>query len=391
VSFAGIMDEDRENKLKLFNILWKSNYVCRLEVALKDYSLRGMEYIKKAKQVLKRPWTDIDVLAWRYDPFSSINIITASIKGEAKQTKDKAEIFKLAGINQILKPVTSYYVKNNPSIEELFLFASNLNISIISKSALNDMLNRCLLKYFDNEIKKDLILTETGANLIGEALNFFKDTNPELYDFITSDMWNTKFPIKYYLAEQCFIKTSEFVNKDDQKSIILLLYSFSNYLIVIAELISKLDCCRFTDLDLFLIKTMEMDASGADLARNVYTAFIEGLKKVKSVVEIQAISNEAYSPERFFPHYKRYSDILKECWKKNTALFTAIRIIDFLLFNFVEKGDFFDAEKLPSDYFPELQLNKEALYLIRFILLNFFNKMKLRLLHTFGKLFNILR
>lgn len=391
MSFNGELDEDRENKLKVFDILWNLNYICRLEVALKDYSYKGMEYIKKAKEVLKKEWTDIDVLGWKYKPFLGIRKITTSVKGKAKNVKDKEEIFKLAGINQLIHPAASYYIKDNPSLEELFLFARDLNINIISKSALNDMFNRSLLNIKDENQKNTPILTSKGANIIGKALNKFKTKNQSLYEFITVDVWSSKFPLKYYLAEECLILTTKNFNKDDDNSIILLLYAFSNYLIVISELISKVDCCRLTDLDLFLVKTMELDATGSEIARNVYNAFINGLKNVKIKAQLDAIRSESYSPERFLPEFSRYVNILKESWKKNLALFTSIRILDFLLFHYVETQTFFDVEKLPSKYFFSKSLNTEALYLIRHIITHFANNKKLNSLLLFGKLFNILR
>ncbi len=110
MTFNGETDEDRLNKLKMFNILWNSGYICRLEVPVRDYSLRGMEHIPAALKILKREWTDIDVLGWKYEPYSGIRRITASAKGKAKNTKDKGEIFKLAGVNQIYSPIISYYI-----------------------------------------------------------------------------------------------------------------------------------------------------------------------------------------------------------------------------------------------------------------------------------------
>lgn len=392
MSFNGKLDEDRGNKLRLFNFMWNENYICRLEVALKDYSLKGMEHIKKAKEVLTKEWTDIDLLAWRYDPFLGIRKITASVKGKAKNVKDKAEIFKLAGINKVINPYVSYYIKDNPSLEELFLFAKKLNINIISKAALDDIYNRSLTQFKsgDNQIINP-ILTSKGANKIGLALNQFKEKNKALYEFITVEIWNSKFPLKYYLAEECLIWTVRNFNKDNPLSIILLLYAFSNYLIVITELISMVDCCRLTDLEVFLIKTMELDAEGAELARNVYTAFIEGLKNVESKTDLDAIRSKSYSPEKFFPEFSRYKNILKECWKKNIALFTSIRILDFLLFSYVENQILYDIEKLPQYYFNSEKLNTDALYIIRFVISHFIDFKKLNSFKLFGKLFNFLR
>ncbi len=236
-----------------------------------------------------------------------------------------------------------------------------------------------------------IILKQKGVNEIGKALKDFKQLFTNLYQFSTTDLWNSTFPLKYYLSEESFISMAQLFEEKENYSSIILLYVFSNYFITISEIISKVECCRLIDFNLFLMKTMEAEASGSEMAKNVYNTFTEILRTVKTEEKIIKIANTVYRPERFFPEFKRYSKLLKECWKKNYALFNTVRIIDFLMINLAETSTYFNVDDLPLNHFPNLNINKDSLYLIRLVLSHFIENKKTQKLANFGKLFNILR
>jgi len=349
-----------------------------------------MERIPKAKEILKKEWTDIDVLGWRYNTLSSIELITASIKGVARQTKDKAEILKLAGLNGILNPIKSFYVKDHLSLEELFLFSRDLNILVVSSESLQDLLDRSIDQYKE-KTDFSLILKKKGADLIGKSLDLMKSLDLKSYEFLTTGIWRSNFPIKYYRAEQSLCNSANLYEENKKYTIILLLYSISSYLITIAELLSKLDCCRLQDFDLFLIKTMEKDAEGSELAMKVIKTFKDIIRTGREDKKVlDQILEKNFSLINIFPEFKFYSGILKECWKKNFAVFLAIRIIDFLMLTYADKEIYINVENLPKPLFPASKNVEDALYLIRFILLKFIKERNLPRLKTFCKNFNIL-
>lgn len=342
MSFAGKDDKDRKNKILLFNFLWNCGFITRLEIPVYQY-LKGEKFGKEL--------TDLDILGWKYMPFIGIIKITASAKGEAKNVSHTSEIFKLKGVNNLFKPLQSFYIHDSSPTDELYWFSKELGIEILSKSSLVSINNR--KEFFFN-------LTEKGANRISESLLILKDISK--YYFITSEFWLSQKPEKFYRLEG-LLKESiiKFSNIEEDKNFLLILYLISLYIISIIEILEVVQNTSQADFNFKMKLAMY---GGKDIYKNttdlidVMNAFLKTQDHAKQNI---------FKYDAFIPNFEAHSELIRRAFLNIESTFITLRCFDFLILNFAENGKILDINSVIDDFTKSPTKKIKSLELLRHI------------------------
>lgn len=321
MSFRGMDNLDRENKYLLFNLFWNIGFTPRLEIPI--YEFIGDE--KFGSEI-----TDLDVFGWKYIPSIGIIKITGSAKGKAKNISHKTEILKLKGVNNYFKPIQSFYIHDTSPTDELYWFAKKLSIEILSKSSIISLNNR---------IEKIFEITEKGAKSLMKSIIRAKQLNK--YDFITSQVWISKNPDKIYKIEGLLedgIKS--FQNLDEKYDMLFILYLISTYIISVIEILEQVHNTTINDFPFKLKLAMY---GGEDTFKTVVD-LIDGFN-----VLLKKQYNESkniYQYESFIPRFDKHSELIKHFFVNFEIIFDALRIVDYIIFNYAENDVLLDINNL---------------------------------------------
>ena len=342
MSFKGIDDKDRENKISLFNFFFNMGFTPRMEVPL-------YEYFKGEK--LGKELTDLDVFGLKYIPFIGIIKISGSAKGEAKNTSHTSEIFKLKGVNEYFQPIKSFYIHDKSPTDELYYFSKKIGIEVLSKSSFSTIMNR---------LQKNFLLSEKGAKAISQAIFIMKEIG--YYDFITSEFWLSQHPDKIYKLEGIIdkiLKTN--INLNETKNFLLILYLISLYIICILEIIESVQNISGSDFEYKLKLTMY---GGKSLYKNTIQ-LIDGFKKYLKVVNKS--NNDFLDYDVFIPKFSSHLELFKRVFINIEGLFLALYTYDYIMFFYAESDTIKDINESIRHFTSSQEKTDKALSFLRYL------------------------
>jgi len=224
MSFRGINDQDKENKLLLARFFWESDFIPFLEIPINQY-MTGKKFGTDI--------TDLDVLGWKYIPFVGQLTLTGSAKGKAENTSHKSEILKLKGLNTLFSPMNSFYLHDTSPVDELYSFAKDLGIEVLSKASFSTILTRQTPR---------IQLTGAGLSNLKIAIEVFKKY--EIYEFIISQYWLSNDPNTFYMIETALSFCAEIINQIDiQTNFLAITYLVALFIIAIIRILNSVQNC----------------------------------------------------------------------------------------------------------------------------------------------------
>lgn len=340
MSFKGKDDMDRKNKLLLFNLFWNIGFTPRIEIPIFEF----MGDKKFGTEI-----TDLDILGWKYIPFIGVIKVTGSAKGNIKNVSHKSEIFKLKGVNSYFSPIQSFYIHESSPTDELYWFAKNMGIEILSKHSIISMSNR---------IENFFTLTNKGANILSDAILRAKEINK--YDFLTSLIWISKTPDKIYKLEGLLADSiKDFNDFEDQINMIYILYLISTYIVTLIQILEMVHNTSSSD---FPFKLKLALYGGKDIYRNVVD-LIDGFNEY--ITKQYNESKKTFEYESYIPRFEKHSELIRHFFINIEVVYTIIRVIDYLIFNYAENGVILDINDIISNFSDSEEKKKKSLGLLR--------------------------